>query len=80
MEDRLDARAREQRRRDRRAEVRAGAGAVGDVDGIRQAGERERLAQQVIRVARDGWRDLRRDDESPRAQQFFEARSRLPLR
>ena len=43
--------AREQSRRDRRGKVRAGAGAVGDVDGIRQAGERLRLAQQVIGVA-----------------------------
>ena len=72
--------AREQSRRDRRGKVRAGAGAVSDIDGIRQAGERQRLAQQVIGVARDRRRDLGGDDESPRAQQLFQARSRLPLR
>jgi len=60
--------------------VRAGAGAVRDVDGIREAGERERLAQQVIGVARDRRRDLGGDDELSRAQQLFQARSRLPLR
>src|SRR5262249_42795425 len=78
--DGLDAAARGPRRRDRGGEVRAGAGAVGDVDGIRQAGERLRLAQQVVRVARDRRRDLGGDDELPRAQQRFQARSRLPLR
>src|SRR5262249_15853451 len=80
LEDGRDTRAREQGRRDRGGEVRAGAGAVGDVDGVRQAGKRLRLAQQVVRVARDRRRDLGGDDELPRAQQRFQARCRLPLR
>src|SRR5262249_23136431 len=72
-EDGSETGAREQGRRDRGGEVRAGAGAVGDVDGIRQAGKRLRLAQQVVRVARDRRRDLGGDDELPRAQQRFQA-------
>ena len=64
-------------RRDRRRQIGAGAGAVGDVDGIREAAERPRLAQEVVGVARDRRRDLGGDDELARAQQLFQARSRL---
>ena len=54
----------------------AGAGAVGDVDGIGQPAQRPRLAQQVVGVAGDRRRDLGGDDELARAQQLFKARSR----
>ena len=68
------------RGRDRRREVRAGAGAVGDVDGVGEAAQRQRLAHEVVGVARDRRRDLGGDDELPRSQQLFQARSRLSRR
>ena len=33
---------------DRRAHMGAGAGAVGDVDGVREPAQRQRLLQQVL--------------------------------
>ena len=47
-----------------RAHVRAGAGAVGDVDRVGEAFERPRLAQQILRIGRDRRHDLGGDDEA----------------
>src|SRR5437763_1218311 len=58
--------------------MRAGACPIGDVDGIGEAGERQRLAQQIVGLAGNGRRDLGGDGELARPQQRFEARSRLP--
>jgi hypothetical protein len=52
--------------------MRAGAGAVGDVDRVREPGERQRLAQQILRLAGDWRRDLGGDGELPRPQQRFQ--------
>ena len=49
-----------------RGQVRAGARPVGDVDRVRQALERQRLRQQVLRVERDRRRDLGGDHELAR--------------
>src|SRR5947207_8458971 len=58
--------------------MRAGACPIGDVDGIGEPGERQRLAQQIVGLAGNGRRDLGSDGELARPQQRFEARSRLP--
>src|SRR6059058_3902982 len=58
--------------------MRAGACPIGDVDGIGEPGERQRLAQQIVGLAGNGRRDLGGDGELARPQQRFEARSRLP--
>jgi hypothetical protein len=57
--------------------MRARARPVGDVDRIGEVGERQRLREKVVGVARDRRRDLGGDDEPSRAQQLFQARSRL---
>ena len=80
LEDRLDAFAREHRRRDRRRQMRARAGAVGDVDGVGETAQRQGLAQEIIGIARDRRRDLGGDDELAGSQQLFQARSRLSRR
>ena len=47
LQDRLDAGLDQHRRGGDRAEMRARAGAVGDVDGVGQALERQRLGEQI---------------------------------
>jgi len=46
LEDRLDPGANEERGGERRREMRAGAGAIGDVDGICEVRKRARLASR----------------------------------
>ncbi len=66
--------AHEQRGRDRGGHMGAGAGAVGDVDGIGEPAQRLGLAEEVLRVERDRRGDLGGDDEAPRPQRLFQAR------
>ena len=49
LEHRLDAVLPQDRRRGERAQMRTRAGAVGDIDGIGQALERQRLGEQLVR-------------------------------
>jgi hypothetical protein len=64
LEDRLDPGTDQQRRRRQGAHMGAGAGPIGDVDGIRQAAQRQRLCGEVIGIARHRRRHLGGDDES----------------
>ena len=48
----------------KRGHMGAGAGAVGDIDGVGQAFEAGRLAQEFLPVERHRRRDLRRHDEA----------------
>ncbi len=75
LQDRLDAVLHHERRCNGGGQVRAGARPVGDVDRVRQALERQRLRQHVLRVERNGRRDLGGDHELARAQECFKARS-----
>ena len=72
LQDRLDAVLVQDRRSGERAEMRARAGPVGDVDGVGDVLERHRLDQQLLRVARDRRRDLGRDDEAAGRECPFE--------
>ena len=64
LEHRLDAGIEQELGCSQRGHMGAGAGAVGDIDGIRQAFEAGRLAQQVRAIERHRRRDLRRHDET----------------
>ena len=59
---------------DRRAHMGARAGAVGEVDGVREPAQRQRLRHQIVAVAGDRRRDLRGHDEASGAQQIGKAR------
>jgi hypothetical protein len=78
LEDGLNARARKQRRRNRRGEVRPGAGPVGDVDRVGEPYQGTRLAQQIVGDARHRRGDFGGDGELSGAQQRLETRSGLP--
>ena len=64
LEDRLDPGADQQRRRRKGAHMGAGAGAVGDVDGVRKAAQRQRLGDEIIGIAGHRRHHLGGDDET----------------
>ena len=68
LKDRLDALLDQHRRRRHRAKMRPRAGAVGDVDGIGEAFQRQRLGEQFVAVGGDRRRHFRGDDEALGAQ------------
>ncbi len=63
LQHRLDAVLVQDRRGGERTHMRARACTVGDVDGVGDILERQRLDQQFLRIARDRRRDFGRDDE-----------------
>ena len=71
LQDRLDARPEEERRRGKRAHVRPRAGAVGQIDRVGEPAQRQRLGEQVLRVTRDRRRNLRGHDEATGPQPLF---------
>jgi hypothetical protein len=74
LQDRLDAGGGQHGGGDRRAHMGAGAGPVGEVDGVSDAAQRQRLAHQIVAVARHRRRDLGGHDEASGAQQFRKPR------
>src|SRR5262245_24974293 len=52
--------------------MRARTGAVGDIDRVREALERQRLVEEVLWIARHRWRDFRGDDEPARLELVLE--------
>ena len=58
-----------------RAHMGARAGAVGDVDRVGEALERQRLGQEVVGVARGRRRDLGGHDEGAARSSCFQARA-----
>src|SRR5262249_33526930 len=74
LQYRLDAVLQQDRRRRDGAEMRARAGAVGDVDGVGEALERQRLVEHVARIARGGRRHLGGDGEAAGLERRLQAR------
>ena len=72
LEDRLDPCSTSSRRRGHRAEMRPRAGAVGDVDGVGQALERQRLGEQFVAVGGHRRRHFRGEHKAPGAQIVLE--------
>ena len=72
LQDRLQPGLDQQRRRRQRRQMRPGAGAVGDVDGVGQALERGGLGQQLVAVGGNRRRHLGGDDKTPLTQLFLQ--------
>ena len=68
LQHRLDAVLDQQRGRRHRAEMRARAGAVGDVDRVGEALERGRLGEKSAALGADRRRDFRGDHKAPGRQ------------
>jgi len=74
LQDRLDAGGDQHGGGDRRAHMGARAGPVGEVHGVGDAPQRQRLAHQIVAVAGDRRSDLRGHDEASGAQQVRKPR------
>jgi len=74
LKNRLEALARQQGRGNRRRHVCAGARTISHVDRIGESAQRQRQAQNILRIAGNRRRHFCGHDESSRAQSFFEAR------
>ena len=77
LKHRLDTFARQHRRRRQAREMRARAGAVGDIDRVRLATQAPGSLQHGRRVGRQRWRGLGRDHEHPGAQQPLQPARRM---
>ena len=71
LQHRLDAVALKDRGGCERAEMRTCAGAVGDVDRVGEVLQRQRLVEQILRVAGHRRRDFRRYDETAGMDRLF---------
>ena len=72
LQDRLDAGVDQDRRSGERRHMRPRAGAISNINGVREAPQRNGLAQQVLRVAGDRRGDLCRHHKPARPQPLGE--------
>ena len=72
LQDRLDPLADQDRRCRERCQMRPGAGAVGDIDGVGQALERQGFGEKLVAVGGNRRGHFRGDDKALLAQLFLE--------
>ena len=76
LQHRLDAAALQDRGGCKRAKMRARARAVRDIDRVGEVLQRQRLVEQILRVAGDRRRDFRRDDKTAGTDRLFKLATR----